>query len=67
MPNEDFDRVRGVARNYERAERMAESLKLILKVELKENKIKVGVKRGSHGKLYDDEDLSLRWEVVRCN
>jgi len=67
MPDEDVDRIRGVARNYKRAEYMAENLRLILRVELKKDGIKVGVKRGSHGKLYDDEDLSLRWEVAECN
>ena len=59
---EEVDRVRGVSRNWKRAEDMANSLRLWLKIE-KHTNIIVGVKRGEHGKLYDDEDLSLRWTV----
>ncbi len=63
LNGDTVDRVRGVARNYKRAEYMAENLKLILKAKLKLRDVTVGVKRGEHGKIYDDEDLSLRWEV----
>ena len=63
LNGDTVDRVRGVARNYKRAEYMAENLKMLLKAELKLKDIKVGVKRGEHGRIYDDEDLSLRWEV----
>ena len=63
LNGDTVDRVRGVAKNYKRAEYMAENLKLILKAELKLRDVKVGVKRGEHGKIYDNEDLSLRWEV----
>ena len=63
VDEDNIDRIRGVARNYKRAEYMAENLKLTLKAFNKNSKITVGVKRGEHGKLYEDEDLSLRWEV----
>ena len=57
------DIVVGMARNWPRAERMAENLFL----DLKSRKIDIsmtGVKRVEHGKLYKDEECSLRWSVV---
>ena len=63
LSDDDVDRIRGVARNWKRAERMASNLKLWLKASEKSSEIIVGVKRGEHGKLYDDEELSLRWTV----
>ena len=59
----DNDFVRGVARNYERAERMAESLHMHL-VASGENVEAVGVKSGIHGTLYLDEELHMRWSVI---
>lgn len=63
LDEEAVDRVRGVARNFKRAEYMARNLKIMLKAFNKEKHIRVGVKRGTHGKLYEDEDLSLKWDV----
>ena len=57
------DFVRGVARNYERAEQMAESLYLHLTASGK-NVEAVGVKSGIHGELYLDEELHMRWSVI---
>ena len=57
------DRIRGVSMNYKRAEAMAKSLKLYLKAVEKASEVEVGVKRGEHGRLYEDESLSLRWAV----
>lgn len=64
LDGDDFDRIRGMALNYNRAERMAENLDLELRVVKKLPVIATGVKRASHGTIYDDEDLSLRWSVV---
>ena len=63
LKDSSIDVVRGVARDYERAEKMAENLELSLssqglKVEA------TGVKSGIHGQLYDDDDLYMRWSVV---
>jgi len=56
------DRICGYARNWQRAEEMAAHLKMILESRGKKPKC-VGVKRASHGSLYDDEEWSLRWTV----
>ena len=63
MKEDEIDRVRGVALNWQKAERMAENLEM----DLKSRNIMpaaVGVKRGHHGTLYADEDCSLRWSVI---
>ena len=62
LENDNVDRVRGTALNYKTAERMAENLHMLLSAE-KQPIIAVGVKRSAHGRLYDDEDCSLRWNV----
>jgi len=56
------DRVRGMARNWPRAEKMAEKLYFSLKIN-KKNVMQTGVKRLHHGQLYDDYECSLRWVV----
>ncbi len=58
------DRIRGVARNYLLAETMAEKLFYQLKFFDKKEVIQTGVKRATHGILYDDKECSLRWSVV---
>lgn len=63
LKNSSADVIRGVARNYERAERMAESLELLLSAQGLEVEA-TGVKSGIHGQLYDDDDLHMRWSVV---
>jgi len=63
LPGDTIDRVRGTARNWQRAERMAENLHL----RLTSNDIDVeavGVKSGFHGELYEDETLHMRWNVI---
>ena len=60
---ENFDRIRGVAKNWQRAERMAQTLDLHLRAE-KLPVIAVGVKSGIHGNIYRDEDLHMRWAVM---
>ena len=63
LEGDDEDRVRGTARNYERAERMAKNLELhLLSIGL--NPVAVGVKSGFHGELYHDHFLHMRWSVV---
>ena len=57
------DRIRGTARNWERAERMAETLYLHLRA-AKLPVVSVGVKSGLHGELYRDQDMHMRWSVV---
>ena len=57
------DTIRGVARNYERAERMAETLELHLK-SIGLNVESVGVKSGIHGELYRDDAFHMRWSVI---
>jgi len=60
---DDRDYISGVARNYERAERMAETLELHLQsIDL--NVESVGVKSGIHGELYLDEEFHMRWSVI---
>jgi len=63
LESEDFDRVRGIALNWKSAEQMADNLDLLLR-SLKIKVVATGVKRAEHGKLYDDEECSLRWSVV---
>jgi len=63
LKNEDEDRVRGTARNWQRAEQMAKSLELHLRAHNKPV-VSVGVKSGLHGELYHDQDLHMRWSVV---
>ena len=57
------DYIRGVARNYERAERMAETLELHLK-SIGLNVESVGVKSGIHGELYQNDNFHMRWSVI---
>ena len=56
------DRIRGCARNWHRAEQMAETLELHLKSQGLPVSA-VGVKSGIHGKLYKDQILHMRWNV----
>ena len=63
LRNTNFDHVRGVSRNYERAECMAETLHLHLKASGLDIEA-VGVKSGIHGELYQDEALHMKWSVV---
>ena len=63
LANSSRDYIRGVARNYERAERMAETLDLHLKA-AGLNVEAVGVKSGTHGTLYENEELYMRWSVI---
>jgi hypothetical protein len=63
VEGEPEDRVRGVARNWQRAESMAKTLHMHL-VAMGTRVVATGVKRGSHGEIYSDEGLSLRWSVV---
>ena len=56
------DRVRGMARNWPRAESMAEKLYFYLKLD-KKKVVQTGVKRVEHGKIYEDGECSLRWDV----
>ena len=58
------DRVVATARNYEMAERLADSLYLDLRTRGKEV-ISVGVKRSLPGTLYQDEDFDLRWVIKK--
>ena len=60
---DNIDRVRGTARNWQRAERMAENLHLRL-TSNDVNVEAVGVKSGLHGELYEDETLHMRWSVI---
>ena len=59
------DRIRGMARNWPRAEKMAEKLYFQLKYINKKNVIQTGVKKLEHGRLYENIECSLRWTV--CN
>jgi len=61
--NDPRDYIRGVACNYERAERMAESLDLHLRASGAVLEA-VGVKSGIHGELYPNEELHMRWSVI---
>ena len=63
LADDTRDYIRGVAQNYERAERMAETLDLHLKA-AGLNVESVGVKSGIHGQLYEDEVLHMRWSVI---
>lgn len=56
------DIIRGAARNYERAERMAETLALHLRAQGIEP-VAVGVKSGIHGELYHDDFFHMKWSV----
>jgi hypothetical protein len=56
------DRIRGMARNWPRAEKMAEKLYFSLRID-KKSVIQTGVKRLYHGQLYNDHECSLRWVV----
>lgn len=63
LHGDTIDRIRGTARNWQRAERMAETLHL----RLTSNDVDVeavGVKSGFHGELYEDETLHMRWSVI---
>jgi hypothetical protein len=63
LHGDTVDRIRGTARNWQRAERMAENLHL----RLTSNDVDVeavGVKSGIHGELYEDETLHMRWSVI---
>ena len=62
LEGEFFDRVRGVAKNWVRAERMAETLDLHLRA-AKLPVVETGVKSGIHGNIYKDEELHMRWVV----
>ena len=63
LPGDTIDRIRGTARNWQRAERMAENLHLRL-TSNDVNVEAVGVKSGLHGQLYEDETLHMRWSVI---
>ena len=63
LPGDTIDRIRGTARNWQRAEIMAENLHLHLASKDVEVQA-VGVKSGIHGKLYHDEDMHMRWSVI---
>ena len=63
LKGDDEDRIRGTARNWQRAERMAETLDLHLRAS-KQPIVAVGVKSGKHGELYHDETMHMRWSVV---
>ena len=63
LPGDTIDRIRGTARNWQRAERMAENLHLRL-TSNDVNVEAVGVKSGLHGELYEDETLHMRWSVI---
>ena len=58
------DRIRGMARNWARAEKMAEKLYFQLIYIDKKNVAQIGVKRLEHGRLYESQECSLRW--TRC-
>ena len=58
------DRVRGMARNWKRAERMAENLWFILEKVDKVNVVQVGVKKVEHGRLYNENESESRWSVI---
>ena len=60
--NSSHDVIRGTARNYVRAERMARTLRMHLEAQ-GVNVLAVGVKSGIHGELYNNSDLHMRWEV----
>ena len=63
LPGDTIDRIRGTARNWQRAERMAETLHLYLTSDNIDVEA-VGVKSGFHGELYEDETLHMRWSVI---
>lgn len=63
LENDSEDRVRGMSRNWENAEVMAERLYYQLKIFDKIAVVCTGVKRVEHGKLYEDNECSLRWQV----
>ena len=63
LSGNNYDQIRGVARNHERAERMAETLHLHLKAAGMDVEA-VGVKSGIHGELYLNEELHMRWSVI---
>ena len=63
LVNDTEDRIRGTARNWQRAERMAETLDLHLRAANYPVKA-VGVKSGFHGELYRDGDMHMRWSVI---
>ena len=63
LEGDSEDIIRGMARNWPRAERMAEQLFFLLKID-KKNVIQTGVKRLEHGRIYADGECSLRWSIM---
>ena len=57
------DRIRGAARNWMRAETMAEKLYFQLKHFDKKNVVQTGVKRLEYDCLYENSECSLRWTI----
>ena len=65
-PYDAHDRVCATARNYELAERLAESVYIDLRSRGKEVTV-VGVKRSKSGILYSDEEFDYRWVVKKSS
>ncbi len=63
LENDAKDTICGYARNWVRAEQMAENMDLHLRSKQRPV-VAVGVKRGAHGQIYEDEEWSLRWSVI---
>jgi len=63
LRNDDEDRIRGMARNWPRAEAMAEKLFFMLEID-KKDVVQTGVKRVYHGRVYADGLCDLRWSVI---
>jgi hypothetical protein len=63
LHGDTVDRIRGTARNWHRAEKMAETLHLTL-ISKNVDVEAVGVKSGIHGELYEDDALHMRWSVI---
>jgi hypothetical protein len=63
LHGDTIDRIRGTARNWHRAEKMAENLHLNL-ISKNIDVETVGVKSGVHGELYEDDTLHMRWSVI---
>lgn len=63
LAGDSEDRVRVMARNWQRAEKMAENLFFQLDKIDKVNVAKTGVKKVEHGRLYDGNKSENRWTV----
>ena len=59
---DEEDKVRGVARNWVRAEAMAQTLDLHLRSSGKKVEV-VGVKSALHGEIYQNQEFHMRWKV----